>query len=76
MSDEVRLPTDLWVRAHLRRCFADGIPATIARKGEFSSGTVLLKINQLEHGVRVLVQARDVEGHLGWLGALGGGLRS
>ena len=38
---EERLPTDLWVQAHLRRCSVDGIPATVARKGEPKGGTVL-----------------------------------
>lgn len=77
MSDfDDRIPTDLWVRAHLRRCSADGIPATVARKGAPSGGLVLLKLNQLEHGCRVLTQTRDMEGRLAWLAALGGALVS
>ena len=44
---EERLPTDLWVRAHLRRCSIDGIPATVARKGEPRGGTVLLKLKKV-----------------------------
>ncbi len=73
MPDD-RLPTDLWVMAHVRRCMDAGIPATVARKGEAKGGTVLLKINQFEGGCRVLSQARDLEGNLGWLGALAGAL--
>ena len=36
-----RLPTDLWVRAHLRRCFADGVAAYVIRRGDRHGGTVL-----------------------------------
>ncbi len=73
MADD-RLPTELWVKAHLRRCSAEAVPATVARRGERQGGTVLLKINQLDQGVRVLTQSRDLDGVLGWLGALGGAL--
>jgi hypothetical protein len=73
MSDD-RLPTDLWVMLHLRRCSAEGIPAMLVRRGAAQGGTVLLKINQLEAGCRVLTQARDLDGQLGWLPALGGQL--
>lgn len=69
---EDRLPTDLWVRAHLRQCSVAGIPATVARKGEPKGGTVLLKLNLLEAGCRVLTQMRDFDGKLGWLPALAG----
>jgi hypothetical protein len=69
---EERLPTDLWVGAHLRRCSVEGIPATVARKGEPKGGTVLLKLNLLEAGCRVLTQLRDLDGKLGWLPALKG----
>ncbi len=73
MSDD-RLPTELWVQAHLRRCFAAAIPAVLARRGEPDRGTVLLKLNQIEAGCRILTQARDLDGRLGWLAALGGQL--
>ena len=75
MTDD-RLPTELWVKANVRRCFSDGIPVTVARKGELTGGMVLLKINQLEQGCRVLTQTRDLDGRLGWLPALDGKLSS
>ncbi len=73
MTDD-RLPTDVWVMAHVRRCLVAGIPATVAHKGDAKGGTLLLKINQLDHGCRVLSQARDLDGRLGWLAAFDGGL--
>ncbi|MHA1600519.1 MAG: DUF1491 family protein [Alphaproteobacteria bacterium] len=69
-----RLPTKLWVMAHLRRCNADAIPATVARRGEEMGGMVLLKLNQLEAGCRLLNQTRDFEGRLAWFPALEGKL--
>lgn len=71
---EERLPTELWVMAHLRRCTVAATPAVLRRRGEAERGTVLLKLNQLEAGCRILTQARDLDGRLGWLAALGGKL--
>jgi hypothetical protein len=73
MSDD-RLPTEIWLMAGLRRCSAEGVPATVVRRGERQSGTVILKINQLEDGCRVLTQGRDLDGELTWFPALDGGL--
>ena len=51
---------------------ANAIPATVARKGSAESGTVLLKVNLLQAGVKVLSQVRDLEGRLGWMAAFQG----
>ncbi|UEM22816.1 DUF1491 family protein [Skermanella mucosa] len=67
--DDDRIPTELWVRAHVRRCIAEAIPAVIARKGSPYGGLVMLKLNQLEHGCRVLTQTRDMDGKTAWLAA-------
>jgi len=66
-----RLPTELWVKAHLRRCHVEAIPVFVLHKGEATGGTVLLKVLQREVGCRVLSQIRDMDGRLGWLSALG-----
>lgn len=68
-----RLPTDLWVRAHLRRCFATGIAAYVVRRGDQHGGTVLLKLNRLDQGCDVLSQTRDLDGRLGWMPAFATG---
>ena len=73
MADD-RLPTDVWVMAQVRRCNAKAVPAIVVRKGEAKGGTLLLKINQLDQGCRVLSQARDLDGKLGWLAAFDGAL--
>jgi len=69
-----RIPTAIWVMAHLRRCSAAGIPATLVRRGDASGGSVLLKLNQLDLGCRVLTRTRDLEGRPAWLAALNGHL--
>ena len=73
MADD-RLPTDLWVMAQVRRCTAEAVPAVVVRRGEAKGGTLLLKINQLDLGCRVLTQVRDLDGRLAWLAAFKGSL--
>lgn len=67
-----RLPTRLWVSAHLSRCNAEGVPAVLARRGDPTGGLVLLKLNRLAAGCRVLTQTRDLEGRLAWWPAFEG----
>lgn len=69
-----RIPTHIWVMGHVRRSNAEGIPATVARKGDAMGGLLMLKINRLEHGVGVLSQMRDLDGRLAWLAAFDGRL--
>jgi hypothetical protein len=64
---EPRLPTHLWVMAEIKRCNALGLPAVLVRRGDAERGTVLLRIDRFERGYRLLVQARDADGRLGWL---------
>ena len=70
MHDD-RLPTEVWVMAHIRQCLAEGIPATVAHKGDTKGGTLMLKLNQLGQGCRVLSQARDLDGAARGLVAVG-----
>ncbi len=67
-----RLPSHLWIQAHLRRCLAEGIPATVVHKGEKMSGTLMLKLNFLDRSCRVLWQMRDLDGTMAWLPAFKG----
>jgi hypothetical protein len=69
---EDRLPSDVWIMAQVRRCNDAGVTAMVLRKGEAKGGTLLLKINQFAEGCRVLSQARDIDGRLGWLAAFKG----
>ena len=66
MTDD-RLPTSLWVDAHLKQLTLQGIPYYIANKGAYAAGTVILKINALEEGCLLLQQQRDLDGNMGWM---------
>ena len=73
VSDE-RLKAEVWIMAHVRRCSADAIPAVVVRKGDSRGGTLVLKLNQFDQGCRVLSQAVDIDGKLGWMAAFSGDL--
>ena len=46
----------------------------VARRGDPHSGIVILKLDQLDQGCRVMSQMRDLDGKLGWMEALEGAL--
>ncbi len=64
-----RLPSELWIKAHLKRCYAEGIMATVLNKGERMGGMLLLKLNLGAEGSRLLNQTRDLNGNLAWFAA-------
>ena len=74
MTSDDRLPTEIWLQAYLRRCSVAGMAATVVRRGDRSSGMVLLKINRLGDGCSLLTQTRDLEGRIAWLRAASGAL--
>lgn len=71
-----RLSTELYVKAHLRQCFAKGLTAIVAHKGDDWGGAILLKLNLLGPGCRLLTQTRDPDGEIAWLTVQGGALLS
>ena len=71
MTNE-RLKAEFWIMAHVRRCNARGVPATVVRRGDSRGGTLVLKINQFDRGCRVLSQALGMDGGLGWRAAFSG----
>lgn len=68
-----RLPTELWVAAHVRRCTVEAVPVYVVRRGDAHGGSVMLKLNLGAGGFRVLSQARDLDGRRAWFGAFDGG---
>lgn len=66
-DEDDRIPTAVWVDAHLRKLQADGKFCYIAHKGAYASGTVLLKINTLGQGCYLYQQQRNFDGKLGWM---------
>ncbi|MCP5367027.1 MAG: DUF1491 family protein [Hyphomicrobiales bacterium] len=71
MPDD-RLKAEVWIMAHVRRCSVEGVPAMVVRRGDDRGGTLMLKLNRLENGCRVLSQATDLDGNRGWIAAFKG----
>ncbi|HAA92818.1 MAG TPA: DUF1491 domain-containing protein [Rhodospirillaceae bacterium] len=67
-----RLPTELWVKAHIARCSSIGVPITVIKRGDPDSGIVILKLNRFEAGWEVQMQGRDENGAVVWQPALEG----
>ncbi len=62
-----RLPTELWVSAHIRALNARNVPVYVVRKGALASGTVMLKIAMPQRTCKLLNQSRDIDGNMGWM---------
>ena len=50
----VRLKSEIWVHAFLRRAFAQGFYGAVLRKGAVEAGAIYVVINRLDGTVRVL----------------------
>ncbi|MAQ70609.1 MAG: hypothetical protein CL565_00280 [Alphaproteobacteria bacterium] len=68
-----RLPAHVWIEAEISKCQAKGLSVYYINKGSLTGGTLLLKINGLGNGFRILTQIRDLDGNLSWMDALGEG---
>lgn len=68
---EPRLKAGIWVRALIRRCASQTVPALVVRKGDESAGTVFVKVNRLNGRVDVFSPARKGDGRKVWMHALG-----
>ena len=49
----MRLKSEIWVRAYLRRCQAEGVPAVIMRRGDDAAGAIFICIDRLDGTVRL-----------------------
>lgn len=67
-----RLKTELWVKAHIRKCATMNVPVMVVRRGDDTAGSVLLKINRLDAGCRVLSPTTNFDdGARLWLSSTG-----
>jgi hypothetical protein len=46
--NEMRLRSDIWVAAYLRRCGAEGISAVLRRRGASDAGAIFVRIDRLD----------------------------
>ena len=68
---EARLKSKLWVQAAVRTCTAQGIMATVARRGDEDAGAILIKQNLGDGAFRVLSQVRGSDGQAAWMRSTG-----
>jgi len=71
MTFNVRLKTDLWVSAEIRRCDILFIPAVVLHKGDAERGLVLIKQYVHGQGCKIYAQTRDFDDNLNWQPPLG-----
>jgi len=71
-----RLSTELFVQGHVRQCFSLGLTAVVAHKGDAWGGAILVKLNLLGPGCKLLTQTRDEDGEIAWLPVQAGALLS
>jgi hypothetical protein len=50
----MRLKSEIWVHAFLRRCFVQGLFGAVLRKGAAEAGAVYVVINRLDGTVKML----------------------
>ena len=49
----MRVRSEIWVRAYLRRCEVAGVPAVVVRRGDEDAGAIFVSINCLNGTVRL-----------------------
>jgi hypothetical protein len=68
---EPRLKSGIWVRALIRRCAVEAVPALVVRKGDESAGGIFVKVNRLDGQADVFSPARRGDGSKVWMHVLG-----
>jgi hypothetical protein len=71
METAPRLKAEIWVKALIRRAEVDGASAMVVRRGDATSGVVLVKVNRLDRTALVFAPARAGDGSLIWLAGTG-----
>jgi len=44
----MRLKSEIWVKAYLRRCQYEGAPAVLVRRGDADAGAIYVKVSRLD----------------------------
>lgn len=44
----MRLKSEIWVKAYIRRCAGEGVPAVVVRRGDEDAGVIFLKVSRLD----------------------------
>jgi len=72
----MRLKSELWVRAYLRRCQAQNVPAVIVRRGDEAAGAIFICVDRLDGTVNLYSPApaglSGTESDRRWVSCFGG----
>jgi len=49
----MRLKSELWVKAYMRRCQLEGAPALLERRGDADAGAIYIKVSRLDGSARL-----------------------
>jgi len=44
----MRLKSELWVKAYMRRCQGEGAPVVLQRRGDADAGAIYIKVSRLD----------------------------
>lgn len=44
----MRVKSEIWVKAYIRRCFGEDAPAHVVRRGDSEAGAIFIKVNLLD----------------------------
>src|ERR1700719_2477940 len=57
----MRLRSDIWVSAYLRRCAVEGVTAVLRRRGAAEAGAIFVKVDRLDHSATLYGPAPPTE---------------
>ena len=70
-----RLKSEIWVRAYLRRCQAENVPAVVVRRGDEAAGAIFICVDKLDGTVIVYGPApaglSETEAERRWMSCFG-----
>lgn len=73
----MRVKSEVWVKAYLRRCQAEGVPVVIVRRGDEAAGAIFICIDRLDGTVSLYGPAPSGaaggETERRWVSCLGAG---
>ena len=69
----IRLTSEFWVQAYMRRLDLENIPAFVTTKGDVTAGAVLIKVNTLDGEAQAFERSFDLQtGQRAWIGMAAG----
>ncbi len=67
----MRLKTEIWIQAYVRRCFTQGLWAAVTHKGDPDAGSVMVRLDSLDGRMRLYAPAPggayDDDGDRRWI---------